>query len=170
MNTKIIKDIIWKDIPRWELLYEINNFGSVRNKHTGKILIGDINTAGYRRVTLYSGDIRERWFVHRLVATVFIDNPYRYKEVNHKDGNKLNNCVSNLEWCDRTQNEREAHRVGLKSYKPFKVIFKDGRVATYEFAIDLANEIGVSKRTVINYLQGRYKGYLNFGIVSIQYI
>lgn len=160
---------MWKKIPGWEN-YEINELGSVRNSTTGNFLAGDTNNAGYQRIQFYKDGIYKKFFRHRLVAELFIENPNRFKEVNHIDGDKTNNSVSNLEWCNRTHNEREAHRLGIKKYKPFIAYWDDGAVKRYEFAIDLAEEIGVSKRSVLNYLQGKSKGYLSKGIKLVCYL
>lgn len=160
---------MWKKVPNWEE-YEINELGEVRNALTGNIIIGDINNAGYQRVCFYRNKHSQKFFRHRLVAELFLSNPKHYEEVNHKDGNKNNNSVTNLEWCNRTHNEREARRTGIKEYKPFFVEFINGSKCRYEFAIELANEIGVTKRTVQNYLQGKSKGYFDKGIISIQYL
>ncbi len=161
---------MWKDIPGWNMYYEVNDKGDVRNKITNNFIIGDINNAGYARVCLYHNDKKQRFFRHRIVATLFLDNPNNYTEINHIDGNKLNNCVSNLQWCDRTENEREAHRLGIKQYKPFKVTFSNGIEKHYEFAIDLAKEINVTKRTILNYLQGKSDGYAIHKIIKIEYL
>jgi hypothetical protein len=119
---------------------------------------------------LYHNGKRQRFYRHRLVAELFIPNPDNLPEVNHVDGNKQHNEKTNLEWCTRTHNEREAHRLGLKEYKPFKVIFNNGIIKNYEFAIDFAQEIGVTKRSVQNWLQKRNKGYLKRGIKNIKYV
>lgn len=68
--------------------------------------------------------------------------------------------IPNLEWCSRIHNEREAHRLKIKEYKPFEVIFNNNIKKEYEFIIDLAKEIVVTKRTVQNWLQKKNKGYL----------
>lgn len=162
--------MIWKGIPEWEDLYEINNYGEVRNKRTNKLLTGDINNVGYMRVCLYDKERKYRFFRHRMVAKLFIPNPNNLLEVNHIDGNKFNNCVNNLEWCNRTHNEREAHRTLIKEYKPFIVTFNNNVTKKYEFVIELAKEINVTKRTVLNYLQNKSKGYLNKNISSIKYL
>lgn len=72
--------------------------------------------------------------------------------MNHIDGDKSNNCKSNLEWLSRTHNEHECRRLGLKDYKPFEVVFKNGTTKTYEFTPELAQQLHVSKRTILNYL------------------
>lgn len=67
-------------------------------------------------------------------------------------------------------NERAAHRLGIKDFRPFYVIFCDGSKKDYEFAIDLANELNLTKRAIQNYLQGKSQGYKNYGIQAIEYI
>ena len=81
---------IWKPIKNYENYYSISNLGNVKNNKTGKILCGDINNAGYRRITLYN-PVRKRYFIHRLVAYHFCDGYSSELVVNHVDGNKLNN-------------------------------------------------------------------------------
>lgn len=160
---------MWKDIPNWEKYYEVNEYGEVRNKLTKALIAGDINNAGYYRVCLYRNGRKERFFRHRLVATLFIKNPNNYSEVNHVDGNKSNNTMNNLQWCDRTTNEREARRSLIKLYRPFDVWFQNQQHKKYEFAIDLAKELNVTNRTILNYLQGKSRGYINHGITEIKY-
>ena len=161
---------MWKGIPNWETYYEINENGEVRNKLTGNYIKGDINNAGYYRVCLYHKSKRQRFFRHRLVAQLFIPNPNNYTEVNHIDGDKSHNFKENLQWCDRVFNEREAHRLNIKEYKPFKVYFQNGEYKEYEFAIDLANELKVTKRTIQNYLQGKSNGYKSRRKNEIKYL
>ena len=96
---------MWKTIPDWEN-YEVNEYGEVRNKSTQKLIIGDINNAGYQRVCLYNSPAKKRFFRHRLVAELFLENPNEDQEVNHIDGNKNNNHISNLEWSSRASNTR----------------------------------------------------------------
>lgn len=160
---------MWKTIPDWEN-YEVNEDGEVRNKTSKRLITGDINNAGYYRICCYNKNNKKKFFRHRLVATLFLENPNNYQEVNHIDGNKSNNNVNNLEWCDRQHNERESRRIGIKKYKPFKVVFNNGQVKNYECAIDLATELGVSRRTVQNYLESKTKGYLKYNITEIEYI
>ena len=69
-----------------------------------KILKSYINNKGYECVDLRIDNKTRKFLVHRLVAFAFISNPNEYKEINHKDSNPLNNCVNNLEWCNRSYN------------------------------------------------------------------
>ena len=101
----------WTAIPK-NHNFEITPQGDVRNRKTGHVLRGGINSSGYRTVHLKK---YETEFVHRLVAETFIpnDDPEVKKDVNHIDGNKLNNDVSNLEWVSRSENVRLAYAMGL---------------------------------------------------------
>lgn len=150
--------------------YVVNQYGEVKNIKTGKYIIGDINTAGYYRVSLSIGGKQKKFFRHRLVAMLFIPNPYNLPEVNHIDGDKSNNSIDNLEWCDRTHNEHECRRKRLKKYRPFYVIYEDGTREDFEFVPQLAIKVGVTRRTVLNWLQHRNNGNLNYGITHIEYI
>lgn len=98
---------IWKI---FEQNYSVSLFGNVRNDETGHILIGDKNNVGYRRIATPT----KRYFVHRLVAENFIDNPESKPVVNHIDGNKLNNNISNLEWCTHSENDRRVFEHNLR--------------------------------------------------------
>jgi hypothetical protein len=71
------------------------------------------DTKGYLRVKLKNSETKK---VHRLVAQAFIPNPLNLPQINHKDGNKQNNRVDNLEWCDNSHNQKHAHLIGLKSH------------------------------------------------------
>ncbi len=69
---------------------------------------------GYKRVNIYA--FKHKAAVHRLVAMAFLENPKLLPQVNHKDGNKSNNCISNLEWCDNSWNQKHAFLNGLHIY------------------------------------------------------
>ena len=77
-----------------------------------------INNYGYLRISLSVDGKRHKYSIHRLVALLFIDNPYNKKEVNHIDGNKLNNVVTNLEWVTSSENQLHAERNNLTHHTP----------------------------------------------------
>lgn len=108
---------IWAEIVNYEGLYAVSNMGRVRSRaRAGTILIlsPDIVVGkGYMQVTLQRKGARERFKVHRLVASAFIENPEGKPEVNHKDGDKWNNAAQNLEWATRKENNRHALDTGL---------------------------------------------------------
>ena len=125
---------IWKDVVGYEGLYQVSNLGRIKSLERNwnvtnqygkefvsstkeKILKSTKYNMGYLYVSL-SNIKTKNVPVHRLVATAFISNPNNYKIVNHKDGDKLNNCVDNLEWCTQKFNVDHAWRNGLM--KPAK--------------------------------------------------
>lgn len=85
--------------------YEINKLGEIYNISTNHRINGT-PTKGYIRVNLedINGD-RKLYFIHRIVAETFLENPNEYKQVDHIDGNKRNNKVENLRWCTNSQNQ-----------------------------------------------------------------
>lgn len=106
---------IWKPVLGWEQ-YETSNLGNVISTHSGrrKRLKKCVCNHGYERVYLYCGSRRKMFLVHRLVATHFIANPLGLAQVNHVDGNKTNNSITNLEWCSCRQNHEHAIKNGLR--------------------------------------------------------
>lgn len=121
----MIKEM-WRIVSGYEGLYEISNIGRVKSlsrphKIRGgkfsmrkeRILKDGIRNDGYRSLILCKNKVHNRYVTHRLVAIAFIPNPENLPEVNHKDGNKLNNLVSNLEWTDKLGNMQHAYETGL---------------------------------------------------------
>lgn len=94
---------IWKNIKEYDI-YEVSNLGNVRNKITNKQLYYSNSNNGYLRVGLFKDHKRTMYSIHRLVAETFIDNPENKPCINHKDCNKKNNKVDNLEWCTYKEN------------------------------------------------------------------
>lgn len=108
---------IWKDIKGYEGLYQISDLGRVksleRKRECGygkqclvkcKVLKFNVGKNGYLYVNLSKNGCEKHYYVHRLVAKHFIPNPNNYNEINHKDENKSNNFVKNLEWCTHKEN------------------------------------------------------------------
>ena len=128
---------IWKPVKNYEDLYLVSNIGNIRRKGKDKNRKYNINKSGYVLVNLYNNGKYKNLLVHRLVALAFIPNPENKPEVNHKDGNKLNNNADNLEWV--TEKENVVH-----SYK------KLGRIG---FAGNKGNKDKITEKTkpVIQY-------------------
>lgn len=133
----------------------------------------EVSNRGYKRVWLTINGKRERYSVHRLVALCFIPNPDKKLEVNHIDGNKLNNDVSNLEWCTRSENEQHAWKNGLKpnlvkgkfgkdhiSSKPI-VCVETGKV--YGCHREVAEERGTNINSTSHLTRACKYGYLDKG-------
>lgn len=95
----------WKDIPGYEGKYQVSNTGKVRSLNyqgtKGKVVRLKLynNNHGYMMIELNKNGKKKKYSVHRLVALAFIPNPNNYPIINHKDENKTNNTVWNLEWC-----------------------------------------------------------------------
>ena len=111
----------WEDIHDYINIYQISSLGRIKSlerfdsmnrKNYEKILIPRIRN-NYYAITLYKNNKQKTFSVHRLVAIHFIPNSENKPQVNHKDGNKLNNNVDNLEWCTRKENVQHAWKNGL---------------------------------------------------------
>lgn len=117
---------IWKDIKGYEGLYQVSNLGRIKSlygwnagskKYCSRTLMmkPKVSCVGYYNITLHKNKKQKTYNVHRLVAETFIINPDKKETVNHKDGNKLNNCVENLEWATRSENQIHAYNTGLQT-------------------------------------------------------
>lgn len=108
----------WKDIPGYEGLYQVSDFGNVKSlRGKEKILKPSSNGKGYLTLILSKNNKRYYPYVHRLVGELFVENPDNKPEINHKDGNKANNHKDNLEWCTHLENIKHSCRTGLKVSK-----------------------------------------------------
>lgn len=130
---------IWKDISNYDGVYQISNLGRLRTKdriierkyHNGYVRKGQIRKPqhdkdGYLRINLYKKGKPKMWFIHRLVAQEFIPNPDNLKQINHKNLNKEDNRVENLEWISAINNIRHAAGFGLYKH-PDRKRDKKGR-------------------------------------------
>lgn len=107
-------NITWKICPIADF-FEVSTNGDVRLATRKRNIKPCDNGHGYLYVVkVFSGNKKKHYYIHRLVATTFLDNPDNLPEVNHKDGDKRNNNVLNLEWCSRRDNKLHAYRTGLK--------------------------------------------------------
>lgn len=110
---EIWKGLIYqnKDYSEW---FEVSNKGKIRNSKNKKIYKQCINPNGYYQVNLSYNAIKKTIRTHKAVAETFIENKNNFSDVNHIDGNKLNNVSSNLEWCTRRYNNIHALKKGLR--------------------------------------------------------
>lgn len=105
---------IWKDIITYEGLYQVSNFGRIKNLRKQTIKKPHKDKDGYLILNLYNNGKEKTCRVHRLVAQAFLLNLENKPQVNHIDGNKQNNNVNNLEWCTPSENGLHAWGNGLK--------------------------------------------------------
>ena len=137
---------VWKPVPDYEGLYEVSNLGRVRSLYNGyRILKQAIGTRGYKNVCLCRKGTQKLANVHRLVALCFVPNPQNLPCVNHKDENKQNNEVSNLEWCSYYYNNVYGSRLtksALKQSLPVRCIETD---TIYSSAYSAQRETGIKQ-------------------------
>ena len=152
--------------------YYIDKEGNIYTKDK-KLMTGKfVDNTGYYQIVLRKNGKRSYQRLHRLIAIQFIDNPNNLPQVNHKDGNKLNNSLDNLEWCTQSHNIKEAVRLELMDYSnntfvPKKVIQinKDTKeiIKIYNSIIEASKELKINRTGISNCCSGRYKtsgGYI----------
>lgn len=142
---------IWANIKNYPD-YQVSNLGNVRSYKNGmvKVINGWVQNTGYKTVALNN----KKYSVHRLVAETFIHKPVSKNVVNHKDGNKLNNNINNLEWCTLKENIHHAYNTGLMDNAIKQTIqrkirakqigqfdLKDNFIQKYKGSVEAANEL-----------------------------
>lgn len=169
---------IWKDVVGYEGLYQVSNLGKVKSysrvvrckggfrTQPSKFLSPQTNKKKnfYNFVRLYKNGISKPFFVHRLVANAFIPNPQNLPQVNHKDGDKRNNIVKNLEWCSASENMRHAFANGfatptISHYKGVKAfrLTDNSFVGEFKSQHEAAKVLKLNVAHICSVLQGRYK-------------
>lgn len=127
--------------------YYVSNLGRFKNIY-GQIMDNyKVNENGYIRVYIYKKTIA----LHRLVAYIFLENPENKEQVNHKDGNKLNNKVENLEWCSNAENQKHKFEMGLGNNFTRKVKQYDlnwNLIKEYNSISSASKEMNISKGTI----------------------
>lgn len=159
---------MWKDILGYDGVYQVSNFGRVRNVVRGNHILCQSVSSGYPHVSLNRDGVQKSFLVHRLVATLFVPNYDNKPEVNHIDGNKLNNNSTNLEWVTPKENQIHSIKIGLKhvgeNAPNSKLSQKEVESIRSEYIPNtrghgcrtLAKKYGVNSGTIWNIVNGRY--------------
>ncbi len=141
--------------------YEVSNLGKVRNIKSGRILKPYLNHNGYLMLCLYGYDKRKCLLLHRIIATAFIDNPGKKPQVNHIDENKLNNDLSNLEWCTVRENLMHGTRTKRTAEKCFKKVIQldlnDNVLTEFESMKQAEQKTGVLVKNISSCCNGKRK-------------
>lgn len=155
----------WKEVYGFDVLYEISNQGRLRTRHYSdkgyqkdyRYIEPRENNKGYLNFNLRKRGLQKTVYVHRLVADAFIENPCGYSEVNHKDENKKNNTVDNLEWCEHVYNcnyGSRGRKIGERTSRAVICIEKN---VVYDSLNKAAEAFGVGVTAISNCLNGRSK-------------
>lgn len=156
---------MWKDIKGYEGHYQVSDDGRVRSLKSKEPLVMKPHPAGrgYETVCLCKNGNAKHAYIHRLVAEIFLENPENKPTVNHKDGNRLNNHVDNLEFMTYSENnqhayDHEIHDRGERHYRArltetdVAYIKAQGKFTTFQ---KIADQFGVSKATIRDILVGK---------------
>lgn len=172
----------WKDVVGYEGLYEVSNLGNVRslnwrNKGITKNLVLNKHNRGYMQVSIGKRGETKTYVVHRLVALAFLDNPNGFTQVNHKDEDKTNNNVENLEWCTASYNVRYSmkHHPQRPHFRKNGIVYKNSKFADktvlqmtlngmplreWENVQTIFRETGMSASSILQCCKGtRHKAY-----------
>jgi hypothetical protein len=158
MVEEDLENEIWKEIPleytNNKPNYFVSSFGRYKN-NKGQILYNYKSITGYKRISIK----RKVFLLHRLVAFTFIQNPYNKEQVNHMDGDKLNNSFSNLEWV--TNQENQIHKVNTGLYKGFhKIIQYDSNmniIQKFNSIVEASKELHISTSCISKNCRGKTK-------------
>lgn len=149
----------WRKVADFEECYEVSSLGRLRNIRTGRILHSGKKRSGYVVDVLCDNKKRKTVRRHRIVAEAFIPNPGNKPEVNHKNGDKTDNSVGNLEWATHRENTDHSWTTGLtKAPKPAEKVvlqFYDGKwIATYR-SLKIAGKItGINSTGIMQCCKG----------------
>lgn len=168
---------IWKDVPNYEGRYLVSNTGKVYSVLYKKELSYYLQD-GYKFVKLQKQRNAKNISIHRLVAITFIPNVENKKEVNHIDGNKLNNSVNNLEWCTHKENVHHAINTGLrplvckreikyrgqnKTSKPIIQLDLQGNfIKRWDCSLDIEDNLGFMHTSVLRCCRGERKTHMGY--------
>lgn len=163
---------VWKDIDEYKGIYMVSNWGNVKSlnyNHTNKerILKPGKDAKGYLYVILYKDSKRKKYKIHRLVAMAFLPNTDNLIEINHKDEDKTNNNVSNLEWCERKYNVNYGTGIQRRTDKQSKIVYQytmNGEfIREWRSAAEVKRQLGYAPSNICKCCNGKLKaayGYI----------
>lgn len=137
--------------------YIISTFGRVYNTKYERFLKACLNNSGYRTVNLYQDGVKTSISIHRLVAETFLSNYLNKDWVNHIDGNKENNHVSNLEWATPSENRIHAYRTGLQSPPSMRAVRVVETNEVFESISSCARAFNLHEKSIHRYLSGMFE-------------
>ena len=146
---------IWRDIEGYKGKYQVSNMGRVKSlnyRNTGKekIMKPHDNGKGYLRVELCKEGKGKQCRINRLVAQAFLENPDNLPEVNHKDEDKANNCVENLEWCTSQYNMEYSFAKAIIGIDKVS-----GLIVEFPSLMEAERQTGISNKYICDCLKGR---------------
>lgn len=171
---------IWKDVDGYEGLYKVSNLGNVMSCERyvktcggGKRLVSEsvlkpfMCPGGYLEINLWKNNKMKTTMIHRLVAKAFLENPNNFPEVNHKDENKKNNCVDNLEWCTPKYNAnygtRNQRMVEKKETKSVFMMDKSGNIIKkFDSLGEATRQTGFDISAIIRVCKGKQKTSMGY--------
>jgi hypothetical protein len=137
-----LENEVWKDVVGYEGKYKISNFARVYSEVRKNLLNPSKNKlTGYYQIPFGDRKNRKSFRLHRVVAQAFIPNPFNKKEVNHKNKDKEDNKVDNLEWMNAWENQ--AHRHGIKTWNNWQ-----GRIASQDYSVARRKMKGFSEKII----------------------
>jgi hypothetical protein len=162
----------WKDVPGYEGIYEASTMGRVRSlkydsHYRGRILKGTTGKNGYKIIALWKDGRSKSETIHRVVAKTFLVNPLNKRTVNHKNGNKTDNRVQNLEWSTDSENNQHAFDflgrkgIGLKgnknghSRKIVQLTMRGIEVRTFDCIRDAEVETNIKHENISKVARGK---------------
>lgn len=163
-----LDNTLWKDIPSWRGLYQAHPEGYIRSvprngtRRKPHIMAISVDAYGYGVCKLRNKDKVVSAKVHRLIAETFVPNPDNKPQVNHKDGNKLNNHYTNLDWVTPSENILHAKRLGLQqdchNRQPVQQLTLEGEVvATYPSLKEAEVQTGIHWTGISAVTRGKRK-------------
>ena len=144
------------DITGYDGLYAITDDGKVWSYRKNKFLKPFL-ARGYSKVRLYTNDANKQFLIHRLVAEAFLPNPQNLPQINHKDENKLNNSVDNLEWCDAKYNINYGEHNKNVARSHCKKVYCIELDKVFESAKSAAIQLNLSDSNIAKCCKGKYK-------------